>query len=90
MVVDVLYSWSDYKILREKYKDSMHVVAVYSPPELMYKRLENRAAEKDPNQRFRSSSKEESSPLLIIRTSTFFASQIAKTSSAPKRRSLSL
>lgn len=53
VVVDGLYSWSEYKILKERYKDSMYVVAVYAPPKLRYKRLKNRNIENDKNQRFR-------------------------------------
>jgi len=60
VVVDGLYSWSEYKILKEKYGDSVYVLAVYAPPEIRYERLENRATENDINQRFRSFSKEES------------------------------
>lgn len=54
VVVDGLYSWSEYKVLKEKYGDSMFVVAVFAPPKLRYQRLKNRAMENDPNKRFRS------------------------------------
>jgi len=53
VVVDGLYSWSEYKILKEKYGDSMCVVAVYAPPKLRYERLKNRTTENDEKQRFR-------------------------------------
>jgi dephospho-CoA kinase len=54
VVIDGLYSWSEYKILKEKYKDSMFVIAVFAPPKLRYSRLINRAATKgDINKRFR-------------------------------------
>jgi len=53
VVGDGLYSWSEYKVLKEKYKEAMHVVAVYAPPELRYKRLSQRKVENDPNMRFR-------------------------------------
>lgn len=59
VVGDGLYSWSEYKILRERYEDSMYVVAVYAPPKLRYKRLKNRKVENDLEQRFRSFSEEE-------------------------------
>lgn len=59
VVVDGLYSWSEYKILKEKYKKLMYVIAVYAPPKLRYERLENRAAGGDFNQRFRSFTEEE-------------------------------
>jgi len=50
VVGDGLYSWSEYKILREKYGDKLVVLAVYSPPSLRYDRLVNRtllASDKD-------------------------------------------
>ena len=54
VVVDGLYSWSEYKILKEKYEEAMSVVAVYAPPKLRYERLKNRAIKNDEKQRFRS------------------------------------
>lgn len=59
VVVDGLYSWSEYKILKERYEDSMYVVAVYASSKLRYSRLINRAIESDKNQRFRSLTEEE-------------------------------
>jgi len=59
VVGDGLYSWSEYKILKERYGNSMYVVAVYTPPKLRYKRLENRSIANDQKQRFRSFTKEE-------------------------------
>ena len=53
VVVDGLYSWSEYKILKEKYGDSMSVVVVYAPPKLRYERLKKRSGENDEKQRFR-------------------------------------
>lgn len=53
VVVDGLYSWSEYKILKEKYGDSMYVLAVYAPPKLRYERLKNRSIENDSQKRFR-------------------------------------
>lgn len=53
VVVDGLYSWSEYKALKEKYGDSMYVVAVYAPPKLRYGRLKNRSIKNDDKQRFR-------------------------------------
>lgn len=60
VVGDGLYSWTEYKILKEKYGDLMYVLAVYAPPELRYQRLENRATENDADSRFRSIPKEKS------------------------------
>lgn len=42
VVGDGLYSWSEYKVLKEKYGDNFYVLAVYAPPEVRYARLENR------------------------------------------------
>lgn len=59
VVGDGLYSWSEYKILKEKYKEAMYVIAVYAPPEVRYQRLEARKAKNDEKNRFRSFTKEE-------------------------------
>jgi len=50
VVGDGLYSWSEYKILKERFKNHMFVIAVYAPPELRYERLSGRkqqAGDKD-------------------------------------------
>ena len=60
VVGDGLYSWTEYKILKEKYGDMMYVLAVYASPSLRYERLENRASENDVDSRFRSIPKEKS------------------------------
>lgn len=60
VVIDGLYSWSEYKILKEKYGEAMYVVAVYASPKLRYARLKNRSIEGDYNQRFRSLTEKES------------------------------
>lgn len=54
VVGDGLYSWTEYKILKEKYGASMFVLAVYAPPQLRYERLENRTVDNDADSRFRS------------------------------------
>lgn len=59
VVGDNLMSWSEYKILKEKYGELMYVIAVYAPAKLRYERLENRAVEKDEKQRFRSFTQKE-------------------------------
>lgn len=53
VAVDGLYSWSEYKILKEKYGDYLYVVAVYASPKLRYERLKDRAVEGDAQRRFR-------------------------------------
>jgi dephospho-CoA kinase len=42
VVGDGLYSWSEYKILKEKYKEKLIIIAIYAPPILRYQRLKNR------------------------------------------------
>ncbi len=59
VAVDGLYSWSEYKVLKEKYGEVMHVLAVFAPPELRYERLTDRSVEGDVAQRFRNFTKEE-------------------------------
>lgn len=66
VVIDGLYSWSEYKILKDKYKDNkgnkdkFYVIAVHTPPKLRYARVKTRAIENDKAQRFRSFTIEES------------------------------
>ncbi|MFN3301531.1 MAG: AAA family ATPase [Patescibacteria group bacterium] len=61
VVIDGLYSWSEYKILKEKYKKRLIVVAVYASPKTRYARLKKRGEKhkKDPNIKYRSLSFEE-------------------------------
>lgn len=47
LVADGLYSWSEYKKLKEYYGDRLLVVAVYAPPALRYERLTNRVLKTD-------------------------------------------
>jgi len=42
VVGDGLYSWSEYKVLKEKYGDGLVVITVYSPPKMRYARLSSR------------------------------------------------
>jgi len=58
VVVDGLYSWTEYKIMKKKYRERMYVVAVFAPPKLRYKRLTERE-EKDKESRFRPLTKKE-------------------------------
>jgi len=55
VVIDGLYSWSEYKILRETYGNRIHVVAIVASPKTRYERLENRVhdSQNDPNYRMR-------------------------------------
>ena len=59
VVVDGLYSWSEYKILKEKYGEAMSVLAVYAPPKIRYERLKNRSIKNDQEQRFRNFTEKE-------------------------------
>ncbi len=60
VVGDGLYSWSEYKILKDKYGENLIVIAVYAPPKLRYKRLSGRAARHgdDSKLKYRSSTPE--------------------------------
>lgn len=42
LVADGLYSWTEYKILKEYYKDRIKIVAVLTPPKQRYDRLTKR------------------------------------------------
>lgn len=42
LVADGLYSWSEYKKLKDYYKERLIVIAVYAPPQLRYDRLAQR------------------------------------------------
>lgn len=61
VVVDGLYSWSEYKVLKEKYGQDFFVVAVYASPEIRYARLEDRIKryKEDPKMKYRSFSRDE-------------------------------
>lgn len=61
VVGDGLYSWTEYKILKEKYGNRMYVLAVYAPPQLRYERLADRAVEADLDSHFRSNPKKSQS-----------------------------
>jgi dephospho-CoA kinase len=43
VLIDGLYSFSEYKILKEKYGDGLLVIAVFTPRALRYERLARRA-----------------------------------------------
>ncbi|NQU79804.1 AAA family ATPase [Candidatus Woesearchaeota archaeon] len=42
VVGDGLYSWAEYKILKEKYGDRFVMISVYAPPKMRYERLSSR------------------------------------------------
>lgn len=47
VVIDGLYSWSEYKILKEKYEDILTVVCIHASPHTRYTRLEQRIVQPD-------------------------------------------
>jgi len=61
VIGDGLYSWSEYKILKDKYGKNLIVIAVYAPPKLRYERLAARASRHgaDPKMKYRSFTPEE-------------------------------
>jgi len=55
VVIDGLYSWSEYKILKGAFGDTLYIIAVYASPKTRYARLEKRMhdAANDPDFRHR-------------------------------------
>jgi dephospho-CoA kinase len=47
VVIDGLYSWSEYKILKERFTARFKVLSVYASPKTRYRRLESRTGGKD-------------------------------------------
>jgi dephospho-CoA kinase len=41
-VIDGLYSWAEYKFLKQRLHDRMYVIAVFTPPHQRYERLSRR------------------------------------------------
>jgi len=41
-VIDGLYSWTEYKILKERFADRLRIVCIYASPATRYRRLESR------------------------------------------------
>lgn len=50
VVVDGLYSWSEYKYLKSKLATQVIVLAVFSPPNIRYQRLSKRKPDKNDKQ----------------------------------------
>ncbi len=42
VIIDGLYSWTEYKILKEQFNDRLIIIAVHAPPQLRYIRLSER------------------------------------------------
>lgn len=60
VIVDGLYSWSEYKIFKKNYGDRLMVIAIYSSAKTRYARLSSRAEKhkNDPSIKYRSISPE--------------------------------
>jgi dephospho-CoA kinase len=60
LVADGLYSWSEYKVMKDYYGERLKVVAVYAPTEVRYARLEQRVLQTtDKNLRNRPATREQ-------------------------------
>ncbi len=60
VIADGLYSWEEYKVLKEHFGQAMILIAVWAPPELRYERISNRVSGIDDKElRHRSFTKEE-------------------------------
>ncbi len=60
VIADGLYSWSEYKFLKEKFGKYLILIAVYAPPSLRYERISKRVIPKnDNNLRYRPFTKRE-------------------------------
>ncbi len=60
VIADGLYSWEEYKVLKEHFGEAMKVVVVWAPPELRYERISTRVSGADDKDlRNRSFTKEE-------------------------------
>lgn len=60
VIADGLYSWEEYKVLKEHFSEAMVLIAVWSPPELRYERISIRVSGVDDiDLRHRSFTKEE-------------------------------
>jgi dephospho-CoA kinase len=53
VIADGMYSFEEYKVLKDHFGDNLAVIAVYASPKLRYKRLENRKVDGDINVRNR-------------------------------------
>ncbi|MFA6393347.1 MAG: AAA family ATPase [Patescibacteria group bacterium] len=42
VLIESLYSWSEYKILKNKFKDAFKIIAVHASPDIRFKRLAKR------------------------------------------------
>jgi len=47
VIADGLYSWAEYKFLKNKFGKRMYLIAVFAPPELRYQRISTRVMPKN-------------------------------------------
>jgi len=47
VLVESLYSWEEYKLMKKEFKDNFKVLAVFAPPDIRFKRLLNRKKDID-------------------------------------------
>jgi len=59
VIADGMYSWEEYKVLREHFGENLVVIAVYASPKIRYERLENRKMDGNIDIRNRPLTKEE-------------------------------
>ena len=60
IVIDGLYSWAEYKILKEKFDNNLTIVCIHASPRTRYSRLERREIKDDDREkRMRPLSKEQ-------------------------------
>ncbi|MFH1667845.1 MAG: AAA family ATPase [Candidatus Komeilibacteria bacterium] len=61
VIGDGLYSWSEYKYLKEKFGEDLVIIAIYAAPETRYARLADRRSRyvEDDKMKYRSSSPEQ-------------------------------
>jgi len=60
VIADGLYSWDEYKFLKEKFRKQMILIAIFAPPELRYHRISERVMpETDSDLRHRPFTKDE-------------------------------
>lgn len=46
VIIESLYSWDEYKIIKEKFGDNFKVIAIFTPPSIRYDRVLGRIEEK--------------------------------------------
>ncbi|MFH0923414.1 MAG: dephospho-CoA kinase, partial [Candidatus Falkowbacteria bacterium] len=46
VLAESLYSWDEYKIMKQKFSDSFKVIAVYASPDIRFQRLKERKKER--------------------------------------------